>query len=326
MNDGQADNAPATLDDLASFIGDNPESIEAPDDEDELNTDEPQEDNSEDEESPADEDDEEDDSDDDSEKPEKQTSGQKHKVTVKGEDGADQEVEVPTSELIAGYQRHADYTRKAMELGEREKSAVQMVSQKLDEGRRHFETQAQMALAAVNQLAGIPTPEQMAYLAENHPAEYVKETERVRRIQSTFGQIQANITQSQQQAMEHQAQAVKQAQAQALKILQSEGVKVEDLRTTSEGLRKHYGFKPEELESLTDVRVIRALRDATLYRELKAKKPETKAAPKQAPNTRVPAQRQPVPSSKTKALDQKFKSGRASERDLGAFILQMRNS
>lgn len=116
MIDGQADTGPESMDDLADFLVDNPEAdafeeqevADAPDDDD----------------SPAE------DADDASEDDAEQTSGRKFKVTVKGDDGADQTLEVDDKELIAGYQRHADYTRKTQELGSKEREITQVLAQK----------------------------------------------------------------------------------------------------------------------------------------------------------------------------------------------------
>src|SRR4051812_2545212 len=133
MSDGQAGNSPGTLDDLANFLAYTPEADSEPVEEDEGQTsDESLEDNS-DEETTDDAPAEEDESSEDAEP----TSDVKYKVTVKGEDGADTAIEVDQKELIAGYQRHADYTRKAMELSSREREVTQAVATKLQEGQNY---------------------------------------------------------------------------------------------------------------------------------------------------------------------------------------------
>ncbi|HJY07165.1 MAG TPA: hypothetical protein VJ323_12680, partial [Bryobacteraceae bacterium] len=149
MKDGQAEEGPGTIDDVAQFLVDNPE---ADIEEEEQTSEESPEDNSdEQEEAPADDESEEE----SSEKPKEQTSGLKFKVPVKGEDGQDTSIEVDEKELIAGYQRHADYTRKTQELADRERDVTQQVATKLQEGRNHYMQQAQLARTAVLQLAGL---------------------------------------------------------------------------------------------------------------------------------------------------------------------------
>ena len=124
--DGQAELAPVSADDLAQFLIDNPDADR---------TDEPQENAAPTDDAPSEEDKaesetEDDDSQDDPdvnpEDADNPTSGRKFKVTVKGEDGADLEQEVDETELIAGYQRHAEFTRKTQALAQREEQAVEV--------------------------------------------------------------------------------------------------------------------------------------------------------------------------------------------------------
>jgi len=150
--DGQAELAPVSADDVAQFLIDNPDADR---------TDEPQENAAPTDETPSEEDKDESedegdspgDTDEESEEQPDQTSNRKFKVTVKGEDGADLEQEVDEKELVAGYQRHADYTRKAQALAQREEQAVEVVRAKVTEAQTHFVQKAQMAEALVARLA-----------------------------------------------------------------------------------------------------------------------------------------------------------------------------
>ena len=147
MNDGQAEDGPGSIDDIAQFLVDNPE---ADIEEEEQSTEESEEDNSEGEQEDAASDD--DSEQEESEQPEKKPSGLKFKVPVKGEDGSDTSIEVDEKELIAGYQRHADYTRKTQELANREREVTQQVAAKLEEGRSHYMQQGH-ALPSCNSRA-----------------------------------------------------------------------------------------------------------------------------------------------------------------------------
>lgn len=153
--DGQADTAPVTADDVAAFLLDNPDGT---DEQEEVkpNADAPEgeepEDNADaeaDDESPDDED-----GDDAEDKPDP-TSSRKFKVTIKGDDGADLEQEVDEKELIAGYTRHSDYTRKTQQLAQREEQATEVVRAKVTAAQNHYIQQAQQAQALVAQIAGI---------------------------------------------------------------------------------------------------------------------------------------------------------------------------
>src|SRR5437868_8676563 len=123
LENGQADNGPGTTDDLVQFLVDNPGAdIEEEDQPSEESlADNPEEST---EEAASD-----DDSDkEESEQPEEKPSGLKFKVPVKGADGTDTSIEVDEKELIAGYQRHADYTRKTQDLADREREVTQQVA------------------------------------------------------------------------------------------------------------------------------------------------------------------------------------------------------
>jgi hypothetical protein len=134
MSNGQADTSPESIDSLAEFLVDNSDA----DAQEDLtpNAEAPEEDNAEsDNEEDATVDDDGDEP--DSENAEKPPSDLKFKLTIKGEDGTDQTVEVGQTELIAGYQRHADYTRKTTELANRERDVTQTLMQKAEEGRNY---------------------------------------------------------------------------------------------------------------------------------------------------------------------------------------------
>lgn len=116
--DGHAENAPDSLSDLASFLGDTPDA-ESPDEdmEHDESDDSTAEGDTEDEESDGQEESDDDESDDE-EAEDTPAPERKLKVTVKGDDGTDQEIEVDESEVVKGYQRQADYTRKTQEIAQ----------------------------------------------------------------------------------------------------------------------------------------------------------------------------------------------------------------
>ena len=175
--DGQADTAPVTADDVAAFLLDNPDGT---DEQEEVkpNADAPEGEEPE-ENADAETDDENPDEDgDDAEDKPDPTSSRKFKVTIKGDDGADLEQEVDEKELIAGYTRHSDYTRKTQQLAQREEQATEVVRAKVTAAQNHYIQQAQMAQALVAQLAGMKSPEEMQHLAVNDPAAYVAEQAR----------------------------------------------------------------------------------------------------------------------------------------------------
>lgn len=298
------------MDDLADFLVDNPEADEFQEKEG-ATPDEPEEGSDEstaegEEESPEDE-------------PEQQAT-RKHKVTVKGEDGADQEVEVDEKELIAGYQRHADYTRKTQELGNKEREITKVLAQKHQEVQGHYVQQAHMARAAIVQIAGLKSPEEMAALSVSDPTAWVHEQQRATAVRNVLAQIEQGIQQEQAKVNHQNEQNRVAALEQAWTVLRGEGIDKPKLEALFTKATKTYGITPAELETLMDPKAVLVLRDAINFRELKAKKAEVTKQAKNAPP--LPAQRQSVPKSEQRlnTLNKRFASGRAKLSDLASFI------
>lgn len=316
--DGQAESAPVTTDDLAqAFLADT--SQETDEEEEQQATDEsPAQDTDE---SETEDDSPDDESEDDSE-PESQTSGRKYKVTVKGEDGADIQQEVEEKELIAGYQRHADYTRKTQELARREEQAYDAVQNRITEVQNHFVQQTQLAHAAVQQLAGLRTPAEMAALAQSDPAAYVAEQARVNQIQGVLGNMQAQIAQTQAQARQQQQEHLQKEFSRCWGVIGQKGIDKPKLQHIFESVSRDYGVPTERFASLSDPALVLIMNDAVAYRELQKKKAEVTKKAANAP--RLP-QKQDVPrgEGQRKRLDAVFKSGRAGVKDLAAMFERM---
>lgn len=321
--DGQADMAPVTADDVAAFLLDNPDAAGAGDQEEVKPTaDAPEgeepEDNADaetDDESPDDED-----GDDAEDKPDP-TSSRKFKVTIKGDDGADLEQEVDEKELIAGYTRHSDYTRKTQQLAQREEQATEVVRAKVSEAQNHAIQQAQMAQALVARIAGIRSPEEMLELSRQDPAAYVAEQARQQQIHSVIAGLQNQWQQEQFRSQQEQQAAMQQSFARCWGVLGQKGIDKPKLQHIFETVAKDYGIGQERFATLNDPAVVMVMRDAVAYRELQRKTAEVKKKASTAP--RLP-QQQSVPRNETreKRVTERLRTGRGSRDDLAAFIAQ----
>ena len=312
---GQAETAPGNLDDLASFLEDKP--IDGPDEqEDDAN---PQDDSQEDpdeaesavDESEAEAEDEE---------AEDQPSAV-FKVTVKGEDGADQTLEVDQKELIAGYQRQRDYTVKTQALAERERQAFEVVTSEIEKSRNHYMQQAQLAHMAVRELAGLRSDEEMAVLAQTDPSLWVQEQQRAAAVRTRLQQIQHGVQSEQAQAQQMQAQQRQQLFSKAWDVLQEKGIDKPKLAGIYQEAAKRYGFGDQEFANVYDPRIVLALRDAVAYRALHDKKPAVQQKAQAAP--KLPATKQPVARQETKVrqLESRFtRKGGAKLDDLAAYL------
>lgn len=317
--DGQAEMAPLSADDVAQFLIDNPEADGADDQQEQVPTDESP--STEDTDAPETDDDSPDDADDESDEQPDPTSGRKFKVTVKGEDGADLEQEVDEKELIAGYQRHADYSRKTAELARREEQAVEVVRAKVSEAQNHYVQQAQMAQALVARLAGLRSPEEMLELSRQDPAAYVAEQARQQQVHSMIAGLQNQWQQEQFRAQQEQQAALQQSFARCWGVLGQKGIDKPKLQHIFETVSKDYGIPQDRFATLNDPAVVMVMNDAVAYRELQKKK--TEVTQKAAAAPRLP-QKSPVPRADTqdKKRVERLRSGRGSRDDLAAFIAQ----
>lgn len=312
---GQAESAPGNLDDLASFLEDKP--LEASDEQEDDAT--PQEDSQEEPdeaESAVDES--------EAEATEEEAEDQPSatfKVTVKGEDGADQTLDVDQKELIAGYQRQRDYTVKTQALAARERQAFEVVTQEIEKSRAHYMQQAQMAHMAVRELAGMRSDEEMAVLAQTDPSLWVQEQQRAAAVRTRLQQIQQGVQSEQAQAQQMQAQQRQQLFSKAWDVLQEKGIDKPKLAGIYQEASKRYGFGEQEFANVYDPRIVLALRDAVAYRALHDKKPAVQQKAQAAP--KLPATKQPVARSETKIkqLETRFaRKGGAKLDDLAAYL------
>lgn len=318
--DGQAELAPVSADDVAQFLIDNP-NADGTDDQ-QVNAaptdDAPSE---EDKDKPETDDDGPGDKDEESEDEPDQTSQRRFKVTVKGEDGADLEQEVDEKELVAGYQRHAEFTRKTQMLAQREEQAVEIVKAKVTEAQTHFIQKAQMAEALVARLAGLRSPEEMHMLAQQDPAAYVAEQSRQQQVQSMIAGLQ-NQWQAEQIHMQQQQQAaLHQNFAKCWDVLGQKGIDKPKLQHIFETVSKEYGIPMQSFATLANPAAVMLMKDAVELRELKKKTAEVKKKADSAP--RLP-QAQSVPRNETqdKKRVERLRSGRGSKDDLASFIAQ----
>lgn len=320
---GHADTAPDSLSDLASFLGDTPDA-ESPDEdmEHDESDDSTAEGDTEDEESDGQEESEDDESDDE-EAEDTPAPERKLKVTVKGDDGTDQEIEVDEAEVVKGYQRQADYTRKTQELAQREHQAVEILKAKHDEFAQDYLSKAEASRAAIVQLAGLKSEEEMALLAQSDPAAWVAENQRRQSIAAVVGHLDQQIMAERQAIEQRQAEAIQQARTEMFQKswaeLQKDGIDREKLAKAYSDVSKAYGFSGDELAQVLDHRQVRVMLDALAYRQLKEQKAvvqkKVDAAPK-LPQKATPT----VKDRKTQQLEGRFKGGRAKLNDLASYL------
>jgi hypothetical protein len=243
-------------------------------------------------------------------------------IKVKGDDG-EETLTVTTEEIASSYMRQKDYTKKTQALAEREDQAVQFFKQKHDEYRDQYLSQAEVARAAVAQIAGIKTESEMENLAITDPAAWVAESQRQRQIGAYLNQLDQQINGEKQRANQQQSQYAQeqkqQAYQKAWEELSKDGLDKPKLKTIYEKANKLYGFSDEELANVYDARMVRALRDAAAYRELQSQKQKVTRQVANAP--RMPTRQTPQANERiSDAVNARFKSGRAKLSDLVSIL------
>ena len=244
--------APGGLEDLASFLSDTPET-ESTDEELAHDDAPPEEDTDADSDAQPDADDEADDADEEAEEAEP-TPERKIKVTLKGDDGTETEQEVSEDELVKGYHRQSDYTRKMQALTEREDQAVQFLKTKHNEVAKQYTEKAELTLRAVAQMAGLRSESDMAQLAHDDPAAWVQENQR----QQSISRYLQNLSQELQGERQRMTQEQEQANAQAIEkqarktweVLASEKIDKPKLAAIYQDVNKQYGFSYDELSNV----------------------------------------------------------------------------
>jgi len=207
-------------------------------------------------------------------------------------DGA--EVDVSADELIAGYQRNGDYTRKTQAVAE-DRKAVEgerqqfaQAQQELHQMREHLAARLQQADSMLQTGTGEPEPN-WDQLREDDPMEYMVQRDRFRDRQEQQRQIH-----TEREALQGQQNAV--AQQQWRQHLQSEQAalleRIPQWRDADVAAKEkssvityaqRAGFSEQELEQASDSRAISILRKAMLYDALQDETPKARAKTKAAP-------------------------------------------
>ena len=190
--------------------------------------------------------------------------------------------EVTQDELIQGYQRNADYTRKTQELAaekaqssdfvERSKKDVEAKLAKLDQLNQAAQAQLQQEYAQVD----------FEKLYDEDPVEAARLEHKMRKKNEQLQQVQQ---QTQQLQMEEFNKYLQEQQKQL-------SVKLPELTHPEKGSQfkkqmrdylSSQGFSAQEIDSVYDHRYVMLVRDAMAYRNLQKAKPQIKKKAVNAP-------------------------------------------
>jgi hypothetical protein len=196
------------------------------------------------------------------------------------------EIEVPKDELIRGYQREADYTRKTQKLAEERK----IVESEFQQVRGEREQYAQI-LGQLQQKLQEFEPQEPDWnrLEVEDPTEYARQwTSHQRRQQQKYAvqAEQARLQQLYQAETQKQIQNVLAQETARLKEKIPEWSSPEKAKAEGKALLEYgqnLGFSEQELNGITDSRALLALHKAWKYDQMMSKRPEFQAKIKKAP-------------------------------------------
>lgn len=204
-----------------------------------------------------------------------------------------EELEVPLDELLKGYSRTADYTRKTQEIAETRK-AVEAERQKIEEAARLRDTYAERLNVIEQMLSQGEKAEDLAALKETDPIGYAvkvaEQTEREKQLAAVRAE-QQRIAQQQQSEQQERLQAHLQAEAAKLQEAipeMADPVKGQTIKTDIRNYAKKIGFSDQELAQVYDSRAVTALYKAMQYDKLTAGKTDAVKKVAQAPRMMRP--------------------------------------
>jgi hypothetical protein len=215
----------------------------------------------------------------------------KRKLVVKNEAGEDEEVELSLEDMEKGVMLERAFRMKTAQLAREKESVQAKIKAAIEPKLKEYDEKLQIAEQVIwHSLAPEIRNIDWNKLAAENPAEWAMKYQQVQNINSQLAYIQAERRRlAEEQTKEMQAKLRKQAE-EAVEILKTEIPKWNnDLygQILKTGVEK-YGFKPEEVNAITDHRAIKVLYDAMQYQALKAKPLVEKRSAPQAPKVVKP--------------------------------------
>jgi hypothetical protein len=225
-----------------------------------------------------------------------------------------EELEVDLDELIKGYSRTSDYTKKTQSLAEQRKQ-VEAERQKIEEAAKLRETYAQR-LQIIEQMLTQPE-EDLSELKDTDPIGYtVKVAERIERdkqLAAVRAEREAVAARQQQEQQEYLHRHLS-TEAERLKAAIPEigdEVKGEVVRKDIKDFARSIGFSEQELSQVYDHRAVLALYKAMQYDKLMKGKPAAQKKVSEAPKSLRPGvagQRVDKDTEVAKKLSKQLKS------------------
>jgi len=202
-----------------------------------------------------------------------------------------EELEVDLDELIKGYSRTSDYTKKTQNLAEQRK-AVESERTKIEEAAKLRDTYAQR-LQVIEQMLTQPT-EDLTALKDSDPVGYaIKVAENMERekqlaaVRAERESVQAKqVAENQERLKAHIAQEAERLRSAIPDF--SDEVKGEVIRKEIRDYAKSVGWSDQELSQVYDHRAVLTLYRAMQFEKLQKSKPAVSKRVAEAPKSLAP--------------------------------------
>lgn len=208
-------------------------------------------------------------------------------VTVKLEGGGEETRKISLNEAKLGYMRREDYQRKTAEVARAREAVATEVDTKVKEVATHYSQNLDVVQKAMLKFLQAEFSDvDMNRLAEENPAEAVRIQHRAGQANLILQAVMEETQKLQEKARADSDKAFQEATRKCVETLTAEvpGWGKDLANAVSETGKAEYGFSQDELNTLSDPRMIKVLIDAHKYRQLQAAKPAIKnkvvAAPK----------------------------------------------
>ena len=211
-------------------------------------------------------------SEEESEENEVEEESEVYAVKVDGE-----ELEVSLDELISGYSRHSDYTRKTQEIASERNQMAKMqqhwaneILQTQSERQQYIETLGQVvnnSMSGLEQFANVDWDS----LKESDPIAFMTKREELREAQDRVQSMRNEQGMAQQQQFEElqrmKGMAVKEEQQRLLEVVpeMADATKRKEITSSMTSYALEQGFSQEELKELVDHRHFLVLMKAQKY-------------------------------------------------------------
>jgi hypothetical protein len=213
-----------------------------------------------------------------------------------------EEIEVPLDELLKGYSRTADYTKKTQELAETRK-AIEAERQRIEEANQLRNVYADRLQVIEQMLAQPESTDDLGALKENDPIGYAVRVAEMAEREKQLNAVRAEryrIAQQQQAEQGERLRAHLAAESEKLATAipdLADKAKGEALKAEIRSYAKSIGWTDQELSQVYDHRAVSALYKAMQYDKLvsgksNATKKVTEAPRMMRPGTSTPEARQ----------------------------------